>query len=396
MLNARGVAHGWMGRVMAGGVVGLAALAICEAGLRCQQWMGPVVDLEPHGSLAVETSDILNHKPPPGPCVTRLLVRNSAGKSECIKYQVIYDENGIKRSRLRPSDPRNGVQALFMGDSFMEGYDDANTIPQHAYRFAFEHGTFPGNPVFLNAGFSSYSPSILIVQARQLIPLLRPEFIVVDIDETDLLDDGRRYRDLVVRDAAGRITRVGYSEEFNEYARSVQQSTRHILYLVRLVHRAYAGYGPAGRRLRERESQFAPDHMLDCSRREEAEARKIYAREIAIFEANVKELCETLVGCMPDTRRILFVHHPHLGHLMRDVNGRTWNHIVSETVARQATAHGIRFYDAEADLLRECQGHPENYYWPDDMHFNFKGVECYGNLVGRELAALVAASKGSR
>jgi len=38
-----------------------------------------------------------------------------------------------------------------------------------------------------------------LLKARKLLPVVRPDYIVVDVDETDLYDDFARYRNLIVR-----------------------------------------------------------------------------------------------------------------------------------------------------------------------------------------------------
>ena len=43
---------------------------------------------------------------------------------------------------------------------------------------------------------------IFVPQAKKLLPLVRPDYVVVDVDETDLYDDFARYRDLIVRNGA--------------------------------------------------------------------------------------------------------------------------------------------------------------------------------------------------
>jgi hypothetical protein len=79
----------------------------------------------------------------------------------------------------------------------MEGYDDKNTLPYHVAKyFKTERGECLKT---YNAGYTSYSPSIFVPQARKLLPIVRPDYIVVDVDETDLYDDFARYRKLIVR-----------------------------------------------------------------------------------------------------------------------------------------------------------------------------------------------------
>ena len=90
---------------------------------------------------------------------------------------------------------------FFLGNSFMEGYDDQNTLPYHVAKY-FKNELNTCIKAF-NGGAGSYSPAIFVPQARKLLPLLRPDYIVVDVDETDLFDDFVHYRELIVRDERG-------------------------------------------------------------------------------------------------------------------------------------------------------------------------------------------------
>jgi len=46
-------------------------------------------------------------------------------------------------------------------------------------------------PEDYNAGYTSYSPAIFVPQAKMLLPVVRPDYIVVDVDETDLTTTSR-------------------------------------------------------------------------------------------------------------------------------------------------------------------------------------------------------------
>ena len=95
-----------------------------------------------------------------------------------------------------------------MGDSFIQGYDDSHTMPHLVWHWFKTRQRDCPPPCCLNAGTSSYSTLIYIAHAKRLIPKLRPQFVVVNIDETDLGDDYIRYRELVVRNAEGEVVAV--------------------------------------------------------------------------------------------------------------------------------------------------------------------------------------------
>jgi hypothetical protein len=62
-------------------------------------------------------------------------------------------------------------------------------------------------------------------------------------------------------------------------------------------------------------------------------------------------------------------------------------------VAAATARSGVRFFDAQDELATRFGVHAERYYWSNDMHFNFDGMQAYGELVGRELWRMIAAAK---
>jgi lysophospholipase L1-like esterase len=333
------------------------------------------------GSVGFATP--LNHAPGVGRIRQRFRDGPTFGALAGTEYEEVYDEHGIKRSALRPQDG-DGARVVFMGDSFIEGYDDATTIPQHAYE-RIEHES-PKRPVIvLNAGYSSYSPTIFTVQAKQLIPALQPDFVVVDIDETDLFDDAVRYRPFVKRDDEGRIVAVGRNEVRVALAEGCAAAAGYPLGLLRAAGAAYYRSRLAflDERERRRERLFAVAEMPD------PEADPELREQMQYFAATLDELFATLKTYVP-ARRILVVRHPHLWHLSHDGSGPSWNRAVGGLVAAAAARNGVRFFDAQDELSTRFGAHAERYYWPADMHFNFDGMQAYGELVGRELWRMMA------
>ena len=116
----------------------------------------------------------------------------------------------------------------FFGDSFMEGYDDEHTVPSIFVK-DFSHENICIVP--FNAGYSSYLPAIFVPQARRLLPIIHPEYVVIDIDETDFFDDNFRYKNLIIRDDDGKNIGVketpGAKDIFSEL---VAISGKHFFY----------------------------------------------------------------------------------------------------------------------------------------------------------------------
>ena len=153
----------------------LALLLSLEGMLRLQQRLGPLYDLEFKPISLEKLSDVLNHRP----VVADTYIQGT-------ETPVSFDDNGIRVETQRPdfSKVKGSFRILFMGDSFMQGYDDRHTIPQHVWD-SFQKTRWRTHPLaLLNAGCASYSPAIYIPQARRLVPLLHPNAVVIDIHST--------------------------------------------------------------------------------------------------------------------------------------------------------------------------------------------------------------------
>jgi hypothetical protein len=375
MIRGRALLNGLLASFVTLAALELVLRLLPSAALSFERWLG-----------ACEQADILtplHHMPYVGPMPLRLDSEAVYGRFAGRQYEERYDEWGIKSSQLRPQDG-DGIRILFMGDSFIQGYDDANTIPQQAYEWITRHRRVQRPIVILNAAYSSYSPVIFTVQAKRLLPVVRPDFVVVDIDETDLYDDAVRYRDAVVRDEQGRLVAVGRNRDRQALVEGCARVARLPLYLLRLAGTLY--YQSRLSLLDWWQQRNA--RLFAVAETAERDVSPELLEQIHYFSTTLDELFATLKQYLP-ADRILIVRHPHLRHLQKGNRGTPiLNRKVGELVAAAAARSGIAFFDAQDELAALSAGSPEAYYWDSatDMHFNFEGMRAYGELVGRELA----------
>jgi lysophospholipase L1-like esterase len=358
--------------------VWLGTAASLELGLRLLEpaglarWIG--------ACQRVSASTPLHHAPAAGRARQQLGQGATYGVHAGMQYEEFYDDRGIKHSLLRPQEGE-GTKVLFMGDSFIQGYDDANTIPQRAYEWVIAHSSGRQSLIVLNAAYSSYSPVIFTVQANRLIPELRPDFVVIDIDETDLFDDAVRYRGLEVRDDRGRIIAVRQDPRRQAFLDGCARAGDSSLYLSRLIGTLYfrlrlSLYDAQARR---------SERLFAVAETRDSESSPDLREQMQYFSTTLDELFATVKEHLP-ADRILVVRHPHLRHLQKDGNGTPiMNRRVGALVGAAAARQGIIFFDAQDELAARFGDHPESYYWNGDMHFNFDGMRAYGELVGREL-----------
>ncbi len=285
---------------------------LLEILLRIQQKIGPFYDLEFKQIITLGgSSDILNHVNPAGE--HRIYV--TLGK-ERIKYKKYYDSNGIRVNKLIPHYPDDQVRfkILFMGDSFMEGFGDADTIPYRIWQ-SFQHTSLRNLKInFLNSGCASYSPAIFIPQAKLLIPLLKPDLVVIDIDETDLMDDYVRYKDLIVRNNRGEIIAVKHTPIHLMFIDGFMKIKKQPLYLTRLFlkfchTRLFMPIAIKSYHNKIKHHIFM-DYFHDLNKVSVVSKEK-YREQADFFKKNIEELAEVLINSMGNKKKILFIYHSY-------------------------------------------------------------------------------------
>jgi hypothetical protein len=359
---------------------------IFEIGLRMQQYFGPLYDLEMANANLNWESNVLNHQPAPESqnlCIY--------GDLTGFSYKTSYDANGIRiiDDTALLAGCRHPISILFLGDSFMEGFDDRNTLPYHVAKyFKTERGVCLKT---YNAGYTSYSPAIFVPQARKLLPIVRPDYIVVDVDETDLYDDFARYRKLIVRNERGQNVGVKVSPIGHECSIGLMEAREHPLYLMRFVAKLWLSYVRMPSVIEKYRSgltlfSYSQDHGADLERK--------YSEALFVFRQNLQELADVLKDYTKDGSRVLFIFHPHLEHLKPDAAGRVWNELVSSSVQKTCVANNFLFFNATETLKQRFGSHPENFYWrKGDMHYNFKGLEEYSAAVAAFMASAMINPK---
>jgi hypothetical protein len=352
---------------------------IFEIGLRMQQYFGPLYDLELASVNLNWESDVLNHKPAPenqNLCIY--------GDLTGFSYKRSYDPNGIRITDDTEllAGCRSSISVLFLGDSFMEGYDDRNTLPYHVAKyFKTERGECLKT---YNAGFTSYSPAIFVPQARKLLPIVRPDYVVVDVDETDLYDDFARYRKLMVRNERGQNVGVKVSPIGHECSIGLMEARRHPLYLMRFVAKLWLSFVHMPPVIEKYRSDFT---LFAYSQDHDADLEGKYSEALSVFRQNLQELAEILKHYTWDGSRVLFIYHPHLQHLKPDAAGQVWNDLVSSSVQKICAANNFLFFNATETMKQRSGSHPERFYWNYDMHFSFEGLEEYSAAVAVFMAS---------
>jgi len=355
---------------------GFFLFGITEAALRLQQKWGPLYDLDFKAYSPDLLSDTLNHKPHPLQGFT---------------------DDGIQLNPNRPlhlEETFKGTTFLFMGDSFMQGLSGRDTIPQILWEKLRSRGMDTARVRFLNAGYSSYSPSIYIPQARMLVPRYKPDFLVLSLDESDMVDDYANYRPRLVRDKSGRITAVRRSPVYHTKVMGLvrlQKEPIYTLRLFRMFFHKWVRMNIIGKRYRHQyKAKYYRHPYADRNVRysynlvpafDETADAKHYEPEAIYYRHMLEELMQTLIELMGSADKILIVTHPHLHHLVPDERGILWQSPASDLAAQTAMDFGIPFYHAAEDMRQAFGDNPETYYVQTDMHLNPAGLKIYADLI---------------
>ncbi len=292
--------------------------------------------------------------------------------------------------------PGKRFKILFMGDSWMELVDG---IPKGAAESLLENATDDLCIDIVNGGTTSFSPSLMLVKGESLIREHSPDFVVVNIDETDLMDEYLRYRKTTLRDWAGRIERVvpNVADLAFVYQRAVL--AQQPVYTLRLLEQIYYDEVllPRLRRTYHGVETQIGAYELIMSPQVSQDPRTTHAREVQYFRQVLREMTERLAAKLPPNR-LLLTHHPHLKHLPQGKGAAGYNSIVADIVAEEvrtmllAKPASVGFYSAVDDAKKMYGDKPETYFVAGDLfsHLTPDGYRLYGRQIGLAVLALMA------
>lgn len=342
----------------------LVAFGLVEAGLRLQQRFRPVIDLDT-ATYVKNFSDRVHH--------------SRFGKGEA------YTE-----STLHPANCTSApLRILFLGDSWVEegniGRASSELVAQSTHRCV----------EAINAGVKSYSPTPITIVGAMLIPRFRPDLIVVNIDETDLMDETIRYRRGTTFDSSGLPVAVTVSGPERLWLSGLRELDRIPLFTARAVAKLYHTqfYVPRAYRLAYPEYRNH-DYANLLAPQLSAHPAQEFAAEISYFEQSLDRMITRFeqLGIRPG--QLLLTHHPHF--LGMPQQGR-YRPVVSESLARVADRRLVTLFDAaHPDVIHKLW--PDHYerafLWPQDQfsHLTAEGYRRFGRAIGPHLTRLAQAA----
>lgn len=342
----------------------LLCLGVVEIGLRLQQQIRPVIDLDTD-SYVKNFSDRVHH--------TRF------GKAEA------YTES----SRHPVGCAGSPLRVLFLGDSWVEEGSIGRTSSEVAALSA-------GRCVeAINAGVKSYSPTPITIVGAMLIPQVKPDAVVVNIDETDLMDETIRYRRGTTLDAQGLPVAVTVSGPERLWLNGLRELGEIQWFTWRAIAKLYHTqfYVPRAYRLAHPEYRNH-DYANLLAPQLSANPGVEFAAEIAYFEQSLERMLTRFEQLGIDRRRVLLTHHPHFLGMPQQNRYRP---VVSEALARVADRRLVSLFDAAnretMDRLWPTD-YPSAFLWPQDQfsHLTTEGYRRFGKAIGPALARVLAAA----
>jgi len=277
------------------------------------------------------------------------------------------------------------IKVLLIGDSWMEDEYLSGAIGEE-----FAKKTQKCVEA-IDGGNSSYAPTIYLLKSRMGFEKFgKFDFIIVNIDETDIGDEWLRYRVPLMRDVSGEIVAVPYecdiASEFIWNAKLWAEDSR--FYVVRLIKFAYV-YNmlvPAIYKFTESpdlysnlmQYVFAPD------------ARSLYKREHRYFGKRLLEMVKEMSSFTAGPGSIYITHHPHLRGLVDKVDdGRLYLPIISEALVKLKKKSGVNILDARNHVAEIHGGRllTDTFEAGDPFsHLIKNGAIRYGKWIGDQIA----------
>jgi lysophospholipase L1-like esterase len=307
-----------------------------------------------------------------------------------VRYAI--DEHGfrdVSGRTIRPEHP-DRFRVLLFGDSFTEGFG-VEQADSYARRL---EAADPNDYEVWNLGRMGASPLFHVVMAREFVPRLAPDLVVVQLFDNDL--DENRFRHLP-READGRVgalpdrmrPRTGAAawlgdawdglalvQAFDRLERRLGGKDIPRLFVRVGSHVNGAAPGPP-----------SPDRLFpwyDPARTADWEPK--LAEEEVLLRQLVSEL-------RASGTRVLLVYVPHMPELVPgDPAASRARNPHAQRIARVATELGVPLLDA-IDVFAAPGRVPAHYYFERDQHWNAAGHALFAEALRTTIEDLGSAAR---
>jgi len=275
------------------------------------------------------------------------------------------------------------IKLLLLGDSWMEDENLSGAIGQE---FAIRSGKCVQA---VNGGTSSYAPTLMLLKARRAVKKFgKFDYIIANIDETDIGDEWLRYRIPTVRDATGKIVAVPFSNDLHSMYiwNGKVWAENSDFYVIRLVRFAlfYKILVPMLYKL-----TYVPDYQNLMQYVFAPDARVLFKKEHNYFARRITRMANQLSKLSVDAGHVYVTHHPHRRGLLDTVDeGRQYLPVISEMIASLQAKSKVTVLDAR-NHVRQIHGNafPDNTFEPNDpfSHLARDGTIRYGKWIADQI-----------
>lgn len=292
--------------------------------------------------------------------------------------------------------PPNTYRVFYLGDSFTEGTCTMDASMPSVVEAKLDEMEEDGGLSIevINAGTTSYSPTIYYILTRYVLLEYDPDLIVVNVDMTDDFDDWKYARLLTVDDAGNpvSVSPMGIlGHEFIEGTNGIAPATprervrlflRRYSYIYNTLDRVKARLGIVGDAGAGSDSQRIVPANTD-----ELYQRYSWCRDEwdDVTERCVKRTTDMLrrlaTLCAENDVKLMMTAVPQYWQYAGNANGDgppRWSSRPHEAIGKLASEIGVPYLNSFEALAPVIRGTVQTkYYYSGDMHFNPRGYAAW-------------------
>jgi hypothetical protein len=299
-------------------------------------------------------------------------------EADCSKH--INRQGWLEGYDIELSKPKDTFRIFYLGDSFTAG--SCRVAVPDLVEVWLNQSAFARSNRFevINAGTSSYSPVLYLLQVKNYVLQYSPDLLVVNIDMTDVFDD-YICRNIGIKDSAGEMiavpmgsalrknflrTRAGLVEK--SFLRKMLDNLRDYSHLADLLMNNYEAMEE------RRQSESAPGNTSgDSPRPFDWCLPQWSAKTLQDVEFSMKTLRSLLQLARSSHVKVLVTAVPHLKHFLGEYSLRPF-----EEISRVCREEGVPYLDSYGPLAQRMgETGPSSYYLSADMHFNDDGYRLW-------------------
>lgn len=270
--------------------------------------------------------------------------------------------------------PDNTFRIFYVGDSFIEGTVAMDcSVPAIVEKYLNEHENQGMRFEVINTGTSSYSPLLYYILIRYFISRYSPDFIVLSVDMTDVFDDWKYSRTMIVDSEGdpwavlpGDIYRRPYVDTGDRCVKSGLLSRAKVFlfsnsYLFNIFYRP-------------KQSDEAGDYSRWAWCQEPWDAK---TEKQVNFSMDI--LARIASYCKQNNIKLLLTGVPHYQQLISGVDGkRLWSIRPHQEIEKVALKNRAFYFDSVSFMEPYVKGTAQTaYYYKNNSHFNPQGYKIW-------------------